>query len=119
MSATRSNMSAAECLTRRRVENCGISVVRWRSCGLLLTLPRWGRVRRGDAVRPGSTQPCKILARMMGGARQRRRRHHQETLRIGDGLVGLEFVGRHKTRYRMMFPAGLQILSDGKEIDLR
>src|SRR5215471_20337381 len=64
-------------------------------------------------------QSREILARMVGRARQRRRRNHQEAFRIGDGLVGCKFLGRDKTRDRVMFWAWLQILSDGEEIDLR
>src|SRR5258708_38872462 len=103
MSATRSNIAVAECLTRRRVENWGISVVRSWS---------W------SARRPRGPQSCEILPRMMGRARQGRRRDHQEALRIGDGLVSRKFTGRHKTRDRVMRGAWLQILTDSEEANL-
>ena len=67
---------------------------------------RLARTRRADhqdaAHRSGALgarglEPREVVARMVRGARQRRGRHHQEALGVGDGLVGLELVGRARS----------------------
>ena len=54
----------------------------------------------------------------MRGTRQRTRRNKQETLSIGNRLVGFELVRRYKTPNRMVFACRLQVLADGKKIDV-
>ena len=64
------------------------------------------------ALPPRHLQAREILARMMRGASERRGRDHQETLGIGDGLVSLEFIGRHEANDRMVLARRLQVLAD-------
>src|SRR5262249_18517995 len=101
-SATRSNMSVAEWRTRRLVENCGMLKSFF--------------VRDSRAGARG-LEPGEILPRMVRGARQRGGRDHRKTLRVGDRLQRLEFVGRHVADHRVVLAGRLQVLSDGEEID--
>src|SRR5262249_58715458 len=56
---------------------------------------------------------------MMRRSGQRRSSNHEEALAVRDGFKALELVGRHEAFDFMMLARRLEILSDGKEVDLR